>query len=210
MHILQPRQREESQLGCTLHKRWGSLQHQPCLLIDEVEDEGPQESRGSTGRWQGCEDGATVEVDVSHVVGVPFSQKVTPIHPLHSLSMVSTSAVHFFLLCCSKKYDCLGKKTHTPFLAAECMKFQFTSEPLEKGGVWWEEQAHVSHTSTHSSAASCLIHLAEKDLLPEFQTCLFQRRQKWLAASSPSVLVSILIETKIVFCRGFYSHLRRI
>lgn len=72
---------------------------------------GPQESWGSTGR---CEDGATVEVAVAHTVSMPFSQKVTSIHSLHSPLhwLASTSAVHLFLLQCSKKiWLSAGKRT---------------------------------------------------------------------------------------------------
>lgn len=82
---------------------------------------------------QGCKGGDIVEVAASHGVGGPFSQKVTPIRPLHSPSRASSLAVHFFLLWCSKKYDCLGEKEPCTFFSSWVHEIRFTWAFGKKG-----------------------------------------------------------------------------
>lgn len=82
------------------------------------------------------------------------------------------------------------------FLAVECMK-------LNSHPIFWKkgrDRGQASNSHTHSSFFLHLTHLAGKDLLPKFQTCSFQKRQKLL---SSWVLVSVLVRT-----RGFYAFLR--
>lgn len=104
--------------------------------------QGPLQDPRQHRQGQGCQEGARAEVDMSHRVAVAFSQKVIPVHPLHCSLLAATSALHFFLLWSSKKYDCLGKKT-PPFLAAECMKFSSDRIIWIKGV--WRGSAHITH-----------------------------------------------------------------
>lgn len=134
------------------HGRGGSGPHRPCSVTRKAEAECAHQSRGSTGRCEAARMMAMAPVTVSHTVFVPFSQRITRIHPLHSPLLVSVSAVHFF-----SSQRSLWKKG-------------------VRGEGWGRaEQADISHSLFWYLH---LTHLDKKVVIPVFQTYVFQRIQK--------------------------------
>lgn len=88
--ITHPSFQEESLTGCNFHKRWGSLQQQPQLLIDYTECKGPHKSQESTGRCKAAKAGCSRTP--LHMVDMPFSQPANTTslsrHLLHFSSQV--------------------------------------------------------------------------------------------------------------------------
>lgn len=193
-----------SQPGHPLHRRGAALQHRPPLAANKAEDKkkSPTISKvaqaGARQQGWGWGRGGCAEQGC----GGLFS-KGNPSSP-SALLLAGCSVGSSFLLSLKQQKAWVPGRENPTFFSSWVHGIQLTSEHLENGSA--------GGVSSYHTLALILLHIPHpwqnRTYYLNFRLVFFKRDKKCLSSSSPCV--SILIESKIVFYRGFYSHLRRI